>query len=271
MTVLRTRIALILAIALALVLVPLVAHADTNHQVIDRPGEVDCQNVYPDHPIKGMTFDARSGAVSTQCYTQTYWDMNMIGGQVFDDFRAAVNQGSNYDEAAVNLVISDWKAEKAAIEALRTDAENRAQVAADAHPGDMICKAWSYTSKYNGSGGGSVCMVSNTPVDVSVKHPVANPATDSVVSESLSAATPVAVRYFAKAAATPKFQGAKLKFTLPKAPKGTKLTVFKSAGSDCSLKGRVVKASVTGTCELTMTITKKGAILGTQKLTFTRG
>ena len=271
MTVLRTRIAIIFAIALALVLVPIAAHATSTNAVLNFNGEVDCVGQYPDHPIKGMTYDVRSGSVTTQCYTQTYWDMNMIGGQVFEDFKAAVDRGSDMD---VTAIIADWKAEKASIEALRVDAEARAQAEADTRPGDVICKAWSYTSRYNGSGGGSVCKVNNNPVDVSVKHPVvvpATPSTDTVVSESLSAVTPAAARYFAKAAATPRFTGTKLKFTLPKAPKGTRLTVFKSVGSDCSLKGRVVKASTSGTCELTMTITKNGSILGTQKLTLTRG
>lgn len=269
MTVLRTRIALIFAIALALVLIPIAAHAgESPNRVLDFPGEVDCQGQYPDHPIKGMTFDARSGAVSTQCYTQTYWDMNMIGGQVFEDFKVAVDQNRDFDATEI---IADWKAEKASIEALRVDAQKRAQADADAKPGDVICKSWSYTSRYNGSGGGSVCAVNNTPVDVSVKRSVPESSSNKATSESIGAVTPIAARYFAKATATPRLTGTKLKFSLPKAPKGTKLTVFKSAASDCSLKGRVVKASTSGTCELTMTITKNGAILGTQKLTLTRG
>jgi hypothetical protein len=266
MTTIRSRFVIIFAIALALVLVPIVAHASPTPAVLNFPGEVDCATVYPDHPIKGMTYDARSGAVSTQCYTQEYWDMNLIGGKVFEDYQAALSLGQTFDAATI---IADWKSEKVAIEALRVDAEVRAQTGADASPGDVVCKAWSYTSIYNGSGGGSVCKVNNSPVDVSVKRSTATSVTSATSAEHTTSATPLAARYFAKTASTPKLTGAKLKFTLPRAPKGTKLNVFKSAASSCNLKGRVVKSAGVGVCELTLTITRHGALLGTQTLTLT--
>lgn len=132
-----------------------------------------------------------------------------------------------------------------------------------------------------------MCAVNNNPIDVSVKRPapvtpapapaepaspvvVAPPVSEPVSSQTYSVASVSAAKYFAKAAKAPKIKGTYLKFTLPKAPKGSKLSVFKSATSDCSLKGRTVKASVSGTCELTITITKKGAIMGSQKLTLNR-
>ena len=201
------------------------------------------------------------------------------------DFDAAIRAGRGFDSdvtAAITAAVSDYKAERIAIDALRDDAQRRAQAAADASPGDMICKAWSYTSIYNGSGGGSVCAVNNNPVDVSIKRPApvnpdpvtpepSEPTSDKPVkSQTFSVASASAASYFAKVAKSPKIKGAHMKFTLPKAPKGSKLTVFKSAASDCSLKGRSVKASLAGTCELTITITKKGAIMGSQKLTLSR-
>lgn len=250
--------------------------------ILNYEGEATCP---ASHLIKGMTFDASNGRVTTQCYTQFYWDANMMGGQVFMDFDTAIRAGRGFDAdviAAVTSAIADYKAERTAIDALRDDAQRRAQTAADASPGDVICKAWSYTSVYNGSGGGSVCAVNNNPIDVSVKRPVPAPAEttspeiaasakgDSVSSQTYFVASASAAKYFAKAAKTPKIKGTYLKFTLPKAPKGSKLSVFKSATSDCSLKGRTVKAAVSGTCELTITITKKGVIMGSQKLTLNR-
>ena len=69
------RTALIVAIGTALALafsfVPTPAHGATTTHVLNYEGEVTCPDT---NPIKGMTFDARSGRVTTQCYTQFYWD-----------------------------------------------------------------------------------------------------------------------------------------------------------------------------------------------------
>jgi hypothetical protein len=211
------------------------------------------------------------------------------------DFDAAIKAGRGFDTdviAAVSLAVANYKVERIAIDALRDDAQRRAQAAADASPGDVICKAWSYTSVYNGSGGGSVCAVNNDPVDVSVGQPAEPQASGAsaksamtsmsaqaispavttgqqgpVLSQTFGVTTVSAAKYFKKSAKSPKQKGTQLKFTLPKAPKGSKLTVFKSSQSDCKLKGRIVNAALAGTCELTLTITKRGKIMGIQKLT----
>ena len=260
------------------------------------------------HPIKGQTSNAATGVTTFQCYTQFYWDAYLMGGQAFMDFDAAIKAGRGFDTdviAAVSLAVANYKVERIAIDALRDDAQSRAQAAADASPGDVICKAWSYTSVYNGSGGGSVCAVNNNPVDVSVRQPAepqasgasAESAMTSMSAQAISPAVttgqqgPVLsqtfgvttvsaakyfkksaksskqAKYFKKSAKSSKQKGTQLKFTLPKAPKGSKLTVFKSSQSDCKLKGRIVNAALAGTCELTLTITKRGKIMGIQKLT----
>jgi len=274
------RTALIVAIGTALALafsfVPTPAHGATTVHKLNYEGEVTC----PDsNPIKGMTFDARSGHVSTQCYTQFYWDANMMGGEVFMEFDAVIRAGYTPGTAMIERVtaaVADWKAERIAIDALRDDAQRRAQAAADASPGDVICKAWSYTSRYNGSGGGSVCAVNNNPVDVS-RQPAPAPAlSESVapapapvetapVAETVTTDA-VATRYFAKTNKIPNLSGFATKLTFPKAPKGTKIKIAKSAGDSCKVSGRVVNVKASGTCDLTVTLSRKGKVVGSQTL-----
>lgn len=272
------RTALIVAIGTALALafsfVPTPAHGATTVHKLNYEGEVTC----PDsNPIKGMTFDARSGHVSTQCYTQFYWDANMMGGEVFMEFDAVIRAGYTPGTAMIERVtaaVADWKAERIAIDALRDDAQRRAQAAADASPGDVICKAWSYTSRYNGSGGGSVCAVNNNPVDVS-RQPAPAPAPSESVTPAPVEAAPVAetvttdavaTRYFAKTNKIPNLSGFATKLTFPKAPKGTKIKIAKSAGDSCKVSGRVVKVKASGTCDLTVTLSRKGKVVGSQTL-----
>ena len=272
------RTALIVAIGTALALafsfVPTPAHGATTVHKLNYEGEVTC----PDsNPIKGMTCDARSGHVSTQCYTQFYWDANMMGGEVFMEFDAVIRAGYTPGTAMIERVtaaVADWKAERIAIDALRDDAQRRAQAAADASPGDVICKAWSYTSRYNGSGGGSVCAVNNNPVDVS-RQPVPAPAPSesfapapapvetAPVAETVTTDA-VATRYFAKTNKIPNLSGFATKLTFPKAPKGTKIKIAKSAGDSCKVKGRVVNVKASGTCVLTVTLSRKGKVVGSQ-------
>lgn len=276
------RTALIVAIGTALALafsfVPTPAHGATTVHKLNYEGEVTC----PDsNPIKGMTFDARSGHVSTQCYTQFYWDANMMGGEVFMEFDAVIRAGYTPGTAMIERVtaaVADWKAERIAIDALRDDAQRRAQAAADASPGDVICKAWSYTSRYNGSGGGSVCAVNNNPVDVSRQPapapapapsesvaPVPAPVETAPVAETVTTDA-VATRYFAKTNKIPNLSGFATKLTFPKAPKGTKIKIAKSAGDSCKVSGRVVKVKASGTCDLTVTLSRKGKVVGSQTL-----
>ena len=276
------RTALIVAIGTALAFafsfVPTPAHGATTVHKLNYEGEVTC----PDsNPIKGMTFDARSGHVSTQCYTQFYWDANMMGGEVFMEFDAVIRAGYTPGTAMIERVtaaVADWKAERIAIDALRDDAQRRAQAAADASPGDVICKAWSYTSRYNGSGGGSVCAVNNNPVDVSRQPapapapapsesvaPVPAPVETAPVAETV-ATDAVATRYFAKTNKIPNLSGFATKLTFPKAPKGTKIKIAKSAGDSCKVSGRVVKVKASGTCDLTVTLSRKGKVVGSQTL-----
>ena len=274
------RTALIVAIGTALALafsfVPTPAHGATTVHKLNYEGEVTC----PDsNPIKGMTFDARSGHVSTQCYTQFYWDANMMGGEVFMEFDAVIRAGYTPGTAMIERVtaaVADWKAERIAIDALRDDAQRRAQAAADASPGDVICKAWSYTSRYNGSGGGSVCAVNNNPVDVSRQPapapapsesvaPVPAPVETAPVAETVTTDA-VATRYFAKTNKIPNLSGFATKLTFPKAPKGTKIKIANSAGDSCKVSGRVVNVKASGTCDLTVTLSRKGKVVGSQTL-----
>ena len=295
MTNIRTRrtamtVAIGTALALAFSFVPTPAHGATIIHKLNYEGEVSCPE---SNPIKGMTFDARSGHVSTQCYTQFYWDANMMGGEVFMEFDAVIRAGYTPGEAMIERVtaaVADWKAERITIDELRDDAQRRAQAAADASPGDVICKAWSYTSRYNGSGGGSVCAVNNNPVDVSVRQPAPAPAqiesltasTTSATAPSVAApsatapsaaasmlkasTTPAATRYFTRTSKLQSLSGFATKITFPKAPKGSKIKIKKSKGNSCTIKGRVVRVKASGTCDLTVTMSRKGKVVGKQKL-----
>jgi hypothetical protein len=278
------RTALIVAIGTALALafsvIPTPAHGATTVHKLNYEGEVTC----PDsNPIKGMTFDARSGHVSTQYYTQFYWDANMMGGEVFMEFDAVIRAGYTPGAAMIERVtaaVADWKAERIAIDALRDDAQRRAQAAADASPGDVICKAWSYTSRYNGSGGGSVCAVNNNPVDVSVRQPTPAPVQSEVPTSNTpvtqapvveasmlrASTTPAATRYFTRTSKLQSLSGFATKITFPKAPKGTKIKIKKSKGDSCKVKGRVVRVKASGTCDLTVTMSRKGKVVGKQML-----
>ena len=65
---------------------------------------------------------------------------------------------------------------------------------------------------------------------------------------------------------TSNLSGFATKITFPKAPKGTKINIKKSSGDSCKVKGRVVQIRVTGSCELAVTLTRKGKVVGKQKL-----
>ena len=271
MTNIRTRrtalfVAIGTALAMAFSFVPTPAHGSVITHKLNYEGEVTCPS---SNPIKGMTYDVPTGRVTTQCYTQFYWDANMMGGELFMEFDAVVSANQVPDAALTARVaqaVSDWKTERIAIDGLRDDAQRRAQAAADASPGDVICKAWSYTSRYNGSGGGSVCAVNNNPVDVSVRDQDSGAVSAKSVTSDVAAS-----RYFARTTKIPSFSGFATKITFPKAPKGTKIKIKKSAGDNCKVSGRVVKVKATGTCDLTVTLSRKGKVVGTQTLLIGQG
>ena len=101
------------------------------------------------HPIKHQISDAQTGVTYFNCMTQYQWDIEMIGGDTHAKWLAS---GETYDAAQD---IANWKAERAAIEKLRADTEALAKAEAIKNPNTQVCKAYSYTSTYNGSGGGS--------------------------------------------------------------------------------------------------------------------
>ena len=132
--------------------------------MIDLSGDITCPT---SHPIKGQTSNAVTGVTTFQCYTQFYWDAYLMGGQAFMDFAAAIAAGRGFDAdviAAVSQAVTNYKAERVAIDALRDDAQRRAQEEADASPGDVICKSWSYTSVYSSSVIFSVTKVQTKPL-----------------------------------------------------------------------------------------------------------
>ena len=111
-------------------------------------GDVSCP---ADYPIKygESTLD---GGYFTTCHTETYHQANLIGGDVFQNY---VNSGGTLD---ISQAIAQNRLEQQTIAEQRATAEAQALAEANANPGQEVCRTWSYTSTFNGSGGGGTCV-----------------------------------------------------------------------------------------------------------------
>jgi hypothetical protein len=111
-------------------------------------GDVSCP---ADYPIKygESTLD---GGYFTTCHTETYHQANLIGGDVFQNY---VNSGGTLD---ISQAITQYRQEQQSITDQRANAEAQALAEANANPGQEVCRTWSYTSTFNGSGGGGTCV-----------------------------------------------------------------------------------------------------------------
>ena len=111
-------------------------------------GDVSCP---ADYPIKygESTLD---GGYFTTCHTDTYHQANLIGGEVFQNY---VNSGGTLD---ISQAITQYRQEQQSITDQRANAEAQALAEANANPGQEVCRTWSYTSTFNGSGGGGTCI-----------------------------------------------------------------------------------------------------------------
>ena len=111
-------------------------------------GDVSCP---ADFPIKYGESNA-DGSYKTVCHTDTYHQANLIGGDVFQNY---VNSGGTLD---ISQAITQYRQEQQSISDQRANAEAQALAEANANPGQEVCKTWSYTSTFNGSGGGGTCV-----------------------------------------------------------------------------------------------------------------
>lgn len=105
------------------------------------------------HPISTLHVDVKAKTTKTVCLTQTHWQIQLIGGDVYEAWKSA---GGAID---VSAAISEWKSEKTAINKLRLDAEASLREESEANPEVQVCKAYRYVSSYFGSGGGSMCTI----------------------------------------------------------------------------------------------------------------
>jgi len=112
-------------------------------------GDVSCP---ADFPIKYGESNA-DGSYKTVCHTDTYHQANLIGGDVFQNY---VNSGGTLD---ISQAITQYRQEQQSISDQRAKAEAQALAEANANPGQEVCKTWSYTSTFNGSGGGGTCVI----------------------------------------------------------------------------------------------------------------
>lgn len=231
------------------------------------------------YPIKGQVSDVRSGVTYWTCKSQYAWDIEMMGGDTHAKWLAS---GGTYD---ASQDIANWKAERVAIEKLRTDTEALAKAVAQENPNTQVCKAYSYTSTYNGSGGGSFCTIHVATVDVSVPQVVSSPASDAVSASafklSVALVAPQATvtevapankatsSYFKSTTkATKKLK--KMSYTFAKGPKGSVVSVAKTAGDSCFVTGRTVFLGKGSECTVSVTVTKKGAVQGIKTYIFVR-
>jgi len=111
-------------------------------------GDVSCP---ADFPIKYGESNA-DGSYKTVCHTDTYHQANLIGGDVFQNY---VNSGGTLD---ISQAITQYRQEQQSISDQRANAEAQALAEANANPGQEVCKTWSYTSTFYGSGGGGTCV-----------------------------------------------------------------------------------------------------------------
>lgn len=111
-------------------------------------GDVSCP---ADFPIKYGESNA-DGSYKTVCHTDTYHQANLIGGDVFQNY---VNSGGTLD---ISQAIAQYRQEQQSISKQRANAEAQALAEANANPGQEVCKTWSYTSTFNGTGGGGTCV-----------------------------------------------------------------------------------------------------------------
>jgi hypothetical protein len=111
-------------------------------------GDVSCP---ADFPIKYGESNA-DGSYKTVCHTDTYHQANLIGGDVFQNY---VNSGGTLD---ISQAITQYRQEQQSISDQRATSEAQALAEANANPGQEVCKTWSYTSTFNGSGGGGTCV-----------------------------------------------------------------------------------------------------------------
>jgi hypothetical protein len=111
-------------------------------------GDVSCP---ADFPIKYGESNA-DGSYRTICHTETYHQANLIGGELFQNY---LNSGGTLD---ISQAIAQNRLEQQNIAEQRATSEAQALAEANANPGQEVCKTWSYTSTFNGSGGGGTCV-----------------------------------------------------------------------------------------------------------------
>jgi hypothetical protein len=135
-----------LILVLSMVLTFIVAPSTQANVSFD--GDVSCP---ADFPIKYGESNA-DGSYKTVCHTDTYHQANLIGGEVFQNY---VNSGGTLD---ISQAITQYRQEQQSISDQRANAEAQALAEANANPGQEVCKTWSYTSTFNGTGGGGTCV-----------------------------------------------------------------------------------------------------------------
>jgi hypothetical protein len=88
-----------------------------------------------------------------KCVRQQDWDVYLIGGDLHQQYK---DSGGTLD---VGAAVEQYKQEQINIRAMQENAQKEAEAAAAKNPGVQVCRNWSYTSQFSGSGSGGVCTI----------------------------------------------------------------------------------------------------------------
>lgn len=193
-------------------------------EVTGQVGVEGCPTGY--QAANGLTVNATTGAVTTQCWSTDAWAAYRLGGVAWDKYQAT---GGGYDVTAE----IDRRDKLAALVA---QAQQVAQAAADATPGVRRCSTW---TGYNESG--RECAY--TFVDPSAAAPATDNQEDQTVTnpESQEAATLMTATFFKVKKATK--SETKIKSLTPKVCKVSSLTVKSLKAGTCTYKVTSTKAN----------------------------
>jgi len=191
-------------------------------EVPGQVGTAGCPEGY--QAANGLSVNATTGVVTTQCWSSQAWSAYQLGGVAWDKYQAT---GGGYDVAA-----EQDRREKLAL--LIDQAKSVAQSAADATPGIKRCSAW---SGYGESG--KECAYSF--IDPNSQVSLAN---DQAITDPQTAEAPtLLVATFLKVQKTAKVKTV-LQSTTPKVCKTSGLTVKSVKAGTCTYK--VIKTKANG-------------------------
>jgi hypothetical protein len=196
----------------------------------------------------GLTVDTSNGHVTTQCWAPAAWQAWVLGGSVWEQFKAS---GGTYDVAAE-------LDRRAKLVALKNKAKSVAQAAADLTPGVRRCSAW---SGY-GETGSECAYAFIAPTQGANSYDSKDTVTPPTLGSSIDAADNVRIITVAAAAIT-----TATSYTFVNSAKRTKVVTKSLTPKVCSVANLKVKAKAKGTCVISYKTTTAAGKVTTVKKT----